>query len=110
MHKKQDGFTLTEVLIAVMILSLAVAAFGSVFGSSIQAIWGAGNHHIALTEAQSLLERAIADLSLGETEGVFRDPLTLNEQEGTLLTVKIPWQTGLGSERVLELSTFRASP
>jgi prepilin-type N-terminal cleavage/methylation domain-containing protein len=112
MFKDQSGFALSEVLIAVLILGLVAALFGSVFGSSIQSIWGAGNHHAALTEAQSLLERALVDDSLAEADGVLRDPVSLppGEQEGELITVRIPWISGFGSERFVELSVFTASP
>ena len=112
MFKEQQGFALTEIIIGVLILGFVFALFGSVFGSSIQSIWGAGNHHTALVEAQALLERALVDNSLGEADGVLRDPVSLppGEQEGELITVRIPWKSGFGSERFVELNVFKASP
>lgn len=107
-RRDQSGFTLTEILIAVVILGVVVAVFSSVFGSSVSSIRGAGNHHSTLIEAQNLLDRALVDESLGEEDGVFREPWTLNEHEGTLYTVKLPWRTGFGAERELKLSTFKA--
>ena len=41
MFKEQQGFALTEIIIGVLILGFVFALFGSVFGSSIQSIWGA---------------------------------------------------------------------
>ena len=112
MIKDQYGFALVEILIAVVILGLVFAVFGSVFGSSLQSILGAGNHHAVLIEAQSLLERALTDDSLEEADGVLRRSVTLppNGHEGVLVTVKLPWHSGFGSERYVELSTFRANP
>jgi prepilin-type N-terminal cleavage/methylation domain-containing protein len=112
MIKDQRGFGLVEILVAILILGFVFAVFGSVFGISIQTIGGAGKHHAALTAAQSLLERALWDGSLGEADGVYRDSsgLSPNGHEGVLITVRLPWRTGFGSERVVELSTFRANP
>lgn len=107
---EEGGFTLIEILVAMVIFGLLAVVFSSVFVSSIGSIWGAGSHHAALVEAQILMERALGDTSLGEDKGIFREPLTLDGQKGILITVKLPWQAGIGNERLLELSTFRADP
>lgn len=107
-RRDQRGFTLTEVLIAIVILGVLAVVFSPVFGSSVSSIGGAGNHHSTLIEAQSLLDRALVDESLGEEDGVFKEPWTLNEHEGTLYTVKLPWRTGFGVEREIVISTFKA--
>lgn len=112
MFKEQQGFALTEIIIGILILGFVFALFGSVFGSSIQSIWGAGNHHTALVEAQALLERALFDNSLGEADGIFREAMTLppGGHQGELITVRLPWHAGVGSQRYIELSTFKANP
>ncbi|MGI6645752.1 MAG: prepilin-type N-terminal cleavage/methylation domain-containing protein [Limnochordia bacterium] len=67
--KRQQGFSLVEVLVAVVVLGVIVAAFSGVFSSSIDSILSAGDRYRALMEAQGLLERVLATGDLEGLEG-----------------------------------------
>lgn len=111
MEKNEYGFTLVEILVAVVILGILVVTFSSVFGSSVRSIWGAGNHHDALLEAQSLLEQVLSGSQLADARVSVHGTINkLNGQEGVLYTVRVPWQTGSGAEREVKLSAFKVTP
>ena len=107
MIKDQSGFTLMEILVAVVILGILAASFSSFFGVSLSSISGAGNRHYALVEAQDLLERALADPTM-DSDGIYRQPETQHGVSGELITAKVIWQDGFGVNRELKLSVFQA--
>lgn len=108
MIKGQDGFTLMEILVAVMILGIVAATFSSLFGFSISSISGAGERHLALLEAQVLLEQALVDPTMGELVGIYRQSMTSNGVNGELITAKVIWHDRFGGQRELELSVLQA--
>lgn len=105
MTKNQYGFTLTEILVAVMILGVLAVSFSSFFGFSVGSIVGAGRRQDALVEAQNLLERALVD---DDFSGVDRQPATQNGIEGELITATVIWRDGMSGNRELKLSVFKA--
>jgi prepilin-type N-terminal cleavage/methylation domain-containing protein len=64
-HRREAGFTLIEVLIAVAVLSVGVAATIRVFGAAGRTTVGAQGHQVAVQQAQAELDR-IAMLAYGE--------------------------------------------
>ncbi len=109
MIKNQQGFSFVEVLVAVVVLGLIIGGFSGVFSSSIGSILAAGDRYRALTEAQHMLERALAVSDLNGLEGI-----EWNETEqlvdgarvvhGRLITVTVP----AGRHGVVKLSAFKA--
>lgn len=109
MMKQEQGFSFVEVLVAVVVLGLIIGGFSGVFSSSIGSILAAGDRYRALTEAQHMLERALAVSDLNGLEGI-----EWNETEqlvdgarvvhGRLITVTVP----AGRHGVVKLSTFKA--
>lgn len=108
MMKRQQGFSLVEVLVAVVVLGVIVAAFSGVFSSSIDSILSAGDRYRALMEAQGLLERVLATGDLEGLEGVVKwEPSNQPGYESTvggrLITVTVP----AGPHGVVRLSAFQ---
>ena len=108
MMKQEQGFSFVEVLVAVVVLGLIIGGFSGVFSSSIGSILAAGDRYRALTEAQHMLERALAVSDLNGLEGI-----EWNETEqlvdgarvhGRLITVTVP----AGRHGVVKLSAFKA--
>ena len=108
MIKNQQGFSFVEVLVAVFVLGVLATAFSGVFSSSTGAILSAGDRYRALTEAQHMLERALAVSDLNGLEGI-----EWNETEqlvdgarvhGRLITVTVT----AGRHGVVKLSAFKA--
>ena len=107
MMKRQLGFSLVEVLVAVGVLGVIVAAFPGVFSSSIDSILSAGDRYRALMEAQGLLERVLATGDLEGLEGVeweqSNQPGYESTVGGRLITVTVP----AGPHGVVRLSAFQ---
>jgi prepilin-type N-terminal cleavage/methylation domain-containing protein len=108
MMKRQQGFSLVEVLVAVVVLGVIVAAFSGVFSSSIDSILSAGDRYRALMEAQGLLERVLATGDLEGLEGVVEweqsnQPGYESTVGGRLITVTVP----AGPHGVVRLSAFQ---
>ena len=127
----QQGFTLLEVLVAVMILAISVTAILSQFSVGMEA--GSRSRDIteAVLHAKEKLEelKAFADTDQGGGSGAFDDGYTWQaqvsleelpakesesgENENLLsfellkLTFVVGWNTG-GQERHMELSTLKA--
>ncbi len=72
--KKQEGFTIIEIIIAIAILMIFLFAFMTLSTSSIGGIFGAGEKSSALFDAQRKIDREIDD---GPANGNDEVPLTL---------------------------------
>jgi len=57
--KKQEGFTIIEVILASLILVIIIFAFMTISTSSITGIFGAGRKSSALFEAQDYMDNSI---------------------------------------------------
>ena len=108
MIKNQQGFSFVEVLVAVVVLGLIIGGFSGVFSSSIGSILAAGDRYRALTEAQHMLERALAVSDLNGLEGIeWNETEQLVDEamvHGRLITVTVP----AGRHGVVKLSAFKA--
>ena len=108
MIKNQQGFSFVEVLVAVVVLGLIIGGFSGVFSSSIGSILAAGDRYRALTEAQHMLERALAVSDLSGLEGIeWNETGQLVDEamvHGRLITVTVP----AGRHGVVKLSAFKA--
>lgn len=108
MIKNQQGFSFVEVLVAVVVLGLIIGGFSGVFSSSIGSILAAGDRYRALTEAQHMLERALAVSDLNGLEGIEWNKTEQLVAEamvhGRLITVTVP----AGRHGVVKLSAFKA--
>lgn len=108
MIKNQQGFSFVEVLVAVVVLGLIIGGFSGVFSSSIGSILAAGDRYRALTEAQHMLERALAVSDLNGLEGIeWNETKQLVDEamvHGRLITVTVP----AGRHGVVKLSAFKA--
>ena len=109
MIKNQQGFSFVEVLVAVFVLGVLATAFSGVFSSSTGAILSAGDRYRALTEAQHMLERALAVSDLNGLEGIEWNKTEQLVDEarvvhGRLITVTVP----AGRHGVVKLSAFKA--
>jgi len=69
---KESGFALVEVLVALVILVIIIFAFTTLFTSSFQGIFRAGNKSEALFESQEEIDQFIAE---GGSSGV--DTITI---------------------------------
>ena len=125
----QQGFTLLEVLVAVMILAISVTAILSQFSVGMQAGGKSRDITEAVLHAKEKLEelKAFVDSGQAGQAGTFDDGYTwetrvslyeLPEKESGVnenllsfellqLTVIVGWNTG-GQERHLEFSTLKA--
>ena len=125
----QQGFTLLEVLVAVMILAISVTAILSQFSVGMQAGGKSRDITEAVLHAKEKLEelKAFVDTGQAGQSGAFDDGYTwetnvslyeLPEKESGVnenllsfellkLTVIVGWGTG-GQERHMELSTLKA--
>jgi len=108
MMKQEQGFSFVEVLVAVVVLGLIIGGFSGVFSSSIGSILAAGDRYRALTEAQHMLERALAVSDLNGLEGIeWNETEQLVDEamvHGRLITVTVP----AGRHGVVKLSAFKA--
>jgi len=59
--KREEGFTLIEVIIALAIFAIIVMAFTGLITTSIQGIFGAGDKSVALFQAQEKIDNYIAE-------------------------------------------------
>lgn len=115
-----SGFTLLEVLIAFVILSLTLAAVFGAFSTGLQSLGTAEEAELAVLRAQSKLESAglTEPLVASQTNGDFEDgagwqvdiePFTAEEAgQGQLFEVRVSVASANG--RRVELKSLRWSP
>jgi general secretion pathway protein I len=115
-----SGFTLLEVLIAFVILSLTLAAVFGAFSTGLHSLGTAEDAELAVLRAQSKLESAglIEPLAASQTNGDFADgagwqvdiePFTAEEPgQGQLFEVRVSVASANG--RRVELKSLRWSP
>jgi len=58
--KKEDGFSLLELIIGLFVMAIVIIAFTNLITVSIQGIFGAGSKSSALLDAQEGVDRSIA--------------------------------------------------
>lgn len=58
--KKEDGFSLVELILAVFIMAIIIVAFTNLITVSIQGIFGAGSKSSALFDAQEQMDNYIS--------------------------------------------------
>jgi general secretion pathway protein I len=121
--RSERGFTLIEVLVSLLILSISVVAVLQLFGAGLRLARASGDHIDAVMLAESRLAE-IAGESLTEgvtegTEGAYRwtrrvavdpsllpedqDPETVSRVRLARVTVEVRW----GRNRLVELVTIR---
>lgn len=74
--KREAGFTLTEVLVALAIIGLALGAVAGVFGVGLTAHETVSSAETALAVAEEQLSLAAATPHPGATNGIFADRFT----------------------------------
>ncbi len=81
-HRRADGFTLIEALIAFTIFALSFAAILQIFGSGLGNRATADHALIALSHAESLMARAGIEqpMAVGMRSGRFDDGMAWREQ------------------------------
>jgi len=85
LFKKQDGFTLIEIILSALILMVFIFAFMTLSTSSITGIFGAGHKSSALFEAQEDIDNAINEGLSGdepETHEINLEGLEIKDSEG----------------------------
>lgn len=89
--KLEKGFTMIELLVAMLILLIIVFAFTPLFVGSIERIHFAGDKSEALYESQFSLEESIAEqITVDGTEIIFEYGDTLIKVPGGLIDVETP--------------------
>lgn len=91
--RREEGFTLVEVLVAMIIFLIIVLAMTSFLGGSYLSLTRAGNKAATVFEAQSELEKALDDPDYNEAEEIERVPgyeveIFNRRISGTKITVK----------------------
>lgn len=120
--RRQTGFTLIEVLVAIAIMALSLSLLYQILGSNTQAVSLAGQYQRASMLAQSLLNAQDAVAASGwndqgESAGFvwqvssrpYETPAARSMQASTPLhqiDILVSWNDGLG-ERHIALSTLR---
>lgn len=103
---REEGFSLTEVLVALVIFVLIVVSFGALFTNSYRAVTVAGQRSRALSELQGEAEE------LPKWAGETTEKLKINfpgksiEPEGEIVTVERDFEEG----RKVSVTYFIPSP
>jgi prepilin-type N-terminal cleavage/methylation domain-containing protein len=127
--KNAKGFTLLEVLVALVVLGLSLITIFELFQGGLQALFASGQYTKALMRAREKLEELALEgnLVVGQHQGTFEDGLRWETQvspypmpqikqgegdtESSRLKVfelsALVFYTRMGSERSVELSTLR---
>jgi prepilin-type N-terminal cleavage/methylation domain-containing protein len=113
---REEGFTLPEVLIAIVVLTVALLGMAALTGSLVSAGALSRDRVTAATLAQSKMEElnniAISSLADGnDTPGDFNRSWTISADtpvnNAATVAVTVSWQWG-GANRSVVLSTIRA--
>lgn len=132
-HRQAGGFTLLEVIVAVVIAALCLSALAQVFATGVRAAGAASDYTRAVTLAQSLLASAGVEKPLEEgaesgttadgkltwtltvtqeptddADALIRPPLELKRLIARVSTVEA--DAAVSRPRVVELSTLMAVP
>ena len=62
-RRTEQGFTVVELMIAIIVLSIIVVAYLPMFTNSIASIYTAGHRSEARFQAQQIVERVLGDLN-----------------------------------------------
>ncbi|GEM_PF-2689314 len=126
--KRENGFTLMEVLVAVTILSIVTAAFVTLFSSSFQGIYSMGHRTEAMLKVQKHMEIVLeiakqssdyADfdgqvevMTLPEGMEITRSPKTMAMQgptddiPGASVTIVYEYSDTLGKTAAVSMTSF----
>lgn len=95
LYRSCRGFTLTELLVALAVLSIVIAAFSALFGSSVTSLFSSGRTGNTLYSGQDNIENMIAhnepgasvtlEMTFVDTEGGNADPVSVRV-DGKMLT------------------------
>ncbi|GAB6182086.1 hypothetical protein JCM14036_34050 [Desulfotomaculum defluvii] len=104
------GFTLMEIMIAMSVIAIIIAAFAPLLSSSYSAIFSAGRQSNTLYTIQQKLESDIAgyDNTGEETLNLYFTNFTLNVQ-GAKIIKNEKYTESNGQERTIKVETFVAN-
>lgn len=100
------AFTLTEVLVSLLILTIVIIAYITLFTNAYSDIFSSGHKSNALYDAQLTIEETIAGYDNKGTDSLilpFSSPLTIN---GKYITVNKTYTDARGSSRTITIVTF----
>jgi len=90
--RRNDGFTLIEVIAATAVFLIAILAVSALLMQGYRTLGSAGSRSISVHSAQEEIENAIQDPTGEITEEISREEYTIEvfgqEIEGTLITIK----------------------
>lgn len=128
MISREDGFTIIEALVALLIIAASISGLQRVLGSGFSAIRQAQSQEIALEHARSKLAEAgttrplVPGTTTGATPDGYRWQLDVRQREdgreaaagayaGYWVTATVAWRGGSGpaSARPAELRSFKIS-
>jgi len=127
-QRRNGGFTLLEVLVALSILAVSYGTILQIFGGAARKAALAGEYRRALIIAESQLDFAaanIANSSVGDSVAVvgkFQWQVSYSPAyeysigtsparfQPTVVTVNVSWSDAAGKSRVVTLTTVRLAP
>ncbi len=102
--KREEGFTLTEIMVALAVLTIIIFAFTTLFTSSFSGIFRAGRKSASLYAAQKEMDHKIAqgtDVSPGEeqemTPTIIFDQITIDDVSGERLEILYEYEERSGT-------------
>jgi type IV pilus modification protein PilV len=113
---RQKGFSLIEIMIAILVLSLVVTAFAALFTHSYQDIYSAGFKSEAQFVAQEVMESLIADIDFNHPDANVSTTTSLSIDfpgyggsvavQGKIVTVTVEYTDGQGNLRTQTFKSF----
>lgn len=99
------GFMVTEILVAITIIALIIAAFEPLLNSSFLNIFSTGRKSSTLYQAQQTTENAIANHGTGSDILVlpFATPIPV---QGSYITINELYTDANGNERTVTITSF----
>lgn len=113
--RAEQGFTLVEILVAVIILSVIIVAFMPMFTNSVANIYTAGNRSEARFQVQEVIERVLGDINeepvyssadVEDFELYFADRNVPIEVPARAIEVEVDYTTARGEPRSVNVWTL----
>lgn len=109
--RKSDGFSLIEVIVALVILSVGVVALVDLFSSSLRTVRKSEDYSRALLHARALLDEAYASSDIEGLDGFieFEDGMSAERTAALVSTVEggeSVTETSLGNPAPVEVSIY----